>query len=122
MEDKPLESETIVTGAAEEPEPEPAPAPEIAKDPVAEFKKGRAKREAKRKEVRVITEYVPPSEPEPAPAPVEVPSVESIADRVFEMLAAKQEEEKPKPVRKAPKKKEPTPPPSPPPTKYFGWC
>ena len=108
MEDKPTESETIVT---EEP----------VSDPVAEFKKGKAKREAKRKEVKVITEYVPPP-PETPPAP-EPPSIDSIADRVVEMLSAKQAaEEKPKLKRAAPKKKEPASPPTPPPTKYFGWC
>jgi hypothetical protein len=110
MEANPPESETIVT----EPEPEPEA------DPVTEFKKGKAKREAKRKEV-VIKEYVPPA---PAAAePIEVPSAESIADRVLEMLAARQgEEEKAKPKRAPPKKKEPTPPPSPAAAKYFGWC
>lgn len=127
MEDKPAASETIAvpeeTKAPVESEPEPEPEP-VSVDPVTEFRKGRAKREAKRKEVKVITEYVPPEDPQPAPAPVNVPSAESIADRVVEILSAKRqaEEEKPKPVRKAPKKKEPTPPPSPPPTKYFGWC
>jgi hypothetical protein len=99
MEAKPAESETIVT----------------------EFKKGRAKREAKRKQVQVITEFTPPEpEPEPyVPAPpspvktkvseaVEVPSpvkeesipvapeidVDSIADRVAEKLFAKMAVEK----------------------------
>jgi hypothetical protein len=118
MEDKPAESETIVT---EEVVPE--------SDPVTEFKKGRAKREAKRKEVKVITEYVP----EPPPTPVEAPPVdaESIAGRVADLLFAKMAVEKdqitPEKVktktrpRAAPKeKKESTPPP--PPTKYFGWC
>ena len=123
MEDKPLASETIA-------EPEPAP----VKDPVEEFKKGKAKREAKRKEVKVITEYVPEppveTKAELVPEPPSVPDVDSIASRVSEMLFAKMAAEKvdmdktpevktqAKP-RAAPKKKEV---PSPPPTKYFGWC
>jgi hypothetical protein len=113
MEASPPASETIVT------EPEPEPEPEA--DPVTEFKKGKAKREAKRKEV-IIREYVPPAPAAVVEPKVEVPSAESIADRVLEMLAARQEEEKPKPKRAAPKKTEPTPPPSPAAAKYFGWC
>lgn len=128
MEANPTGSETIETSA------------EPVQDPVVEFKKGRAKREAKRKEVKVITEYVPepPAEtkaelvPEP---PLPAPDADSIAARVAEMLFAKMAAEKndldkentppnktkPKP-RAAPKKKDKSPPPSPPPTKYFGWC
>lgn len=140
MADNPTESETIL------PEPtvaisNPDPVPE---DPVSAFKKGKTKREAKRKEVKVITEYVPdpPAPVTPlseaievpapqAPAPVEV-DVDSIADRVAEKLFAKMAVEKventtpevktkAKP-KSAPKKKEVASPPPPPPTKYFGWC
>jgi hypothetical protein len=93
---------------------------ETIADPVVEFKKGKAKREAKRKEVRVITEYVPPEpaakepkpepaakepepepaakEPEPEPEPVvakeSVPDVDSIASRVADLLFAKMAVEK----------------------------
>jgi hypothetical protein len=105
-----------------------------------------AKREAKRKEVKVITEYVPPepestkvpepepkSEPLPTPAPSPVIDVESIAERLAEKFFAKMAVEKidmdktpevktpPKPKR-APKEKKVKTPPPPPPTKYFGWC
>jgi hypothetical protein len=129
MEAKPAESETIVTS-----------------DPAVEFRKGKAKREAKRKEVKVITEYVPPepestkvpepepkSEPLPTPAPSPVIDVESIAERLAEKFFAKMAVEKidmdktpevktpPKPKR-APKEKKVKTPPPPPPTKYFGWC
>lgn len=130
MEDKPVESETIET-------------------PVEAFKKGKAKREAKRKEVKVITEYTPPPAeyvPEPPaetkplseavevpPAPTPVIDVDSIADRVADKLFAKMAVEKvevdktpevktkarPKPPAK---KKESAPTPPPPPAKYFGWC
>lgn len=120
---------------------------ETIADPVTEFKKGKAKREAKRKEVRVITEYVPPEpttpeakepeakEPEPEPEPVvkePTPDVDSIASRVADLLFAKMAVEKvdmdktpevktkAKP-RQPPKKKE-KPVSPPPPTKYFGWC
>jgi hypothetical protein len=110
MEAIPEGSETIVTA-----EPEPVV------DPVAEFKKDKAKRESKRKQV-VIQEYVP----EPAPAP----DVESIASRVADMLFAKMgretvdmdktpEKVKTRPKPKPPAKKKEV---SPPPTKYFGWC
>lgn len=111
MEDKPLESETI------------AVEPEV--NPVEEFKKGKAKREAKRKEVKVITEYVPPAPAAPEPELPAAPDVDSIASRVLQMLSAQRphEEEEEKPRRKAPaKKKESPPPPPPPPEKYFGWC
>lgn len=111
MEANPEGSETIVT-----PEPEPEP----VVDPVIEFKKGKAKRETKRKQV-VIQEYVPP-EPKSD-------DVESIASRVAEMLFAKmgreeadldktpEEKVKTRPKPKPPAKKKE----SPPPTKYFGW-
>jgi hypothetical protein len=113
MEAIPEGSETIVTT---EPEPEPPV------DPVEEFKKGKAKRETKRKQV-VIQEYVPP-EPKSD-------DVESIASRVAEMLFAKmgreeadldktpEEKVKTRPKPKPPAKKKEV---SPPPTKYFGWC
>jgi hypothetical protein len=121
MEDKPVESETI------------APS-----DPVETFKKGRAKREAKRKEVKIISEYVPdPPEPAtPLSEAIEVPAppapavdAESIAGRVADLLFAKMVEEKDT-VDKTPEtsktKARPKPPPKkkedPPPTKYFGWC
>jgi hypothetical protein len=120
MEDKPTESETIVTPSEEPPV-----------DPVAAFKKGKAKREAKRKEVKVITEYVPepPAPTAPLSEAVEIPDADSIADRVAAKLFAKMAVEKddldktPEVKTKArskppPKKKEV----SPPPTKYFGWC
>jgi hypothetical protein len=130
MEANPEVSETIVT--AEEPSTEPIT--------VQEFKKGRAKREAKRKEVKVITEYVPEAPPATTPLSeaVEVPAppavdVDSIADRVAEKLFAKMAVEKvdldkentppnktkakPKPPAKKKEKQA-----SPPPTKYFGWC
>lgn len=134
MADNPTGSETILS-----PEVETAPTPDtVPTDPVSTFKKGRAKREAKRKEVQIIREYVPDP---PAPTTslseaVEVPGpppgldVESIAGRVAEMVFAKMAVEKDevaektppnktKPRPKAPsKKKESTPPP----TKYFGWC
>jgi len=120
MEDKPTESETIVTPSEEPPV-----------DPVAAFKKGKAKREAKRKEVKVITEYVPepPAPTAPLSEAVEILDADSIADRVAAKLFAKMAVEKddldktPEVKTKArskppPKKKEV----SPPPTKYFGWC
>lgn len=124
MADNPEGSETIVT-----PSPEPAPAPV---DPVSEFRKSKAKREAKRKEVKVITEYVPdpPAPPTSLSEAIEVPDVDSIADRVAEKIFAKMAVEKvdmdktPEVKTKAkprapPKKKEVA---SPPPAKYFGWC
>jgi hypothetical protein len=101
MEAIPAESETI---AVEE------------STPVSEFKKGKAKRESKRKEVKVITEYVPED-------------AESIASRAAEILFAKMvaeqndmdktPESKTKARPKPPAKKKAE---SPPPTKYFGWC
>lgn len=109
MSDAPTESETI----AVEPEPEPK-----AKDPVETFRKGRAKREAKRKEV-VIQEYVPPPEPEL--------DVDSIVDRAVKAVFDKMDVAK-APVDKTPEKKtrpRPKPPAEKkevPPTKYFGWC
>lgn len=126
MTDIPTESET----KPEVPEVE-TKAPE---DPATEFRKGKAKREAKRKEVRVITEYSPPPPP-PAEIKAELAPVvdeQSIADRVAAMVFERMAVEKvatPKTETKAkakpgPKKKakSTTPPPSPPPTKYFGWC
>lgn len=135
MADNPIGSETIVTDGPEVAAAAPDPIPT---DPVSVFRKGRAKRESKRKEVQVIKEYVP--EP-PAPTTsvsqaVEVPppppeiDVESIAGRVAEMVFAKMAVEKNEITAKTPpsktkarpkppaKKKESTPPP----TKYFGWC
>jgi hypothetical protein len=130
MEAIPTESETILESEIATKEPEPPT------DPVTEFKKGKAKREAKRKEVKVITEYVP-EPPEPAPTPlsgaVEIPDAESIASRAAELLFAKisaqqnvmdktpevKTKAKPKPPAK---KKDQSPPPPPPPTNYFGWC
>lgn len=119
MTDIPSEAETKAV-VEEEVVPEAPPT-----DPVSEFKKGKAKREAKRKEVKVIAEYVP----EP-PAPVEAPpavDVESIVDRVaqavFEKMAVERvttPEPKKAKAKPAAKKKEKSP--SPPPTKYFGWC
>lgn len=124
MEAKPAESETIETSE---------PVEEIiATDPVSEFKKGKTKRESKRKEVKVITEYVPDppaASTTPLPAAVEIPDAESIASRAAEIVFSKMVAEK-NAVDKTPesktkarpklpaKKKEATPPP----TKYFGWC
>lgn len=104
MSDAPTESETI-----------PVPAP------VEEFRKGKAKREAKRKEV-VIQEYVPEAETK---AP-EV-DVDSIVDRAVKAVFDKMDTAK-VPVDKTPEKKtrpRPKPPAEKkevPPTKYFGWC
>lgn len=123
MADNPTGSETILP---EEIKSEPEPEPEL--NPVEEFRKGKAKREYKRKEVKVITTHVPP-EPEPVPAPP-APSIdaESIAGRVAEILLSKmgaeeddveEAEVKTKAKPKAPRpKKEVTPPP----TRSFGWC
>jgi len=132
MEAKPIESETI---------------PE---DPVSAFRKGKAKRESKRKEVKVITEYVPPTDgepdhpapppkvPVPDPAPDPEPSntildVDSIADRVaaklFDKMAVEKVEDRevqktqtPPKVKRAPKEKKVKTPPPVPATKYCGWC
>jgi hypothetical protein len=127
MADKPTESETIVP------------------DPVEAFKKGRVKREAKRKEVKVITEYVPPPpevkaelppEPEvksevelpPPPEPKAEIDVDSIVDRVTRALFEKMSVHPlppPKTTTKGKAKaktktvKEESQPPA---TKYFGWC
>lgn len=125
MADNPTESETIVAPQEEE----------QSVDPVSEFKKGKAKREAKRKEVKVITEYVPdpPVPAAPLSSAIEVPpavDAESIAGRVAEMLFEKMAVEKndldktpeikTKAKAKPPARKKEVPPP--PPTKYFGWC
>lgn len=122
METNPTESETII-------EPE-VPAPS---NPVEEFKKGKAKRESKRKQV-VIQEYVPepPVTTESVSAAVEVPDAESIASRAAELLFAKisaekhvvdkTPENKTKTRPKPPAKKKVQSPPTPPPTNYFGWC
>lgn len=123
MEDKPVESETIVV--------EDSAATTIA-DPVSEFKKNKTKRESKRKEVKVITEYVPdPPTPSTTPlsAAVDIPDAESIASRAAEIVFSKMVAEK-NDVDKTPESKTKTrpKPPSkkkettPPPTKYFGWC
>jgi len=126
MNDSPAESESIA-----------APVPDaVPTDPVSVFRKGKTKRESKRKEVQVIKEYVPdpPAAATSLSDAVEVPppvDVESIADRVAEMLFAKMGREKadldktPETVKtrakpKPPAKKKESPPP--PPTKYFGWC
>ena len=123
MDDNPTLSETIVEESA----------PAVPEDPASAFRKGKAKREAKRKEVKVITEYVPepPVASTPLSAAVEVPNTESIAARVAEMLLEKMANEKVS-MDKTPEAKKtrprPTPPtqktpsPPPPPTKYFGWC
>jgi hypothetical protein len=127
MEAKPAESETILESEVTTIEPE-----DVKSDPVMEFKKGKAKRESKRKEVRVITEYVPdPPSPTRTPlsAAVEIPDAESIASRAAEILFAKISAEK-NVMDKTPENKtkaRPKPPAkkkesSPPPTKYFGWC
>lgn len=93
-----------------------------------EFRKGKAKREAKRKEVRIIETHVPD---EPKSAPVPIPSIdpESIARQTAEIvlsamgskMASKSEEIETKAKRGRPKK-EVTSPPKPPITKSFGWC
>lgn len=115
MSDNPTGSETIVP----EPVAEPEPVPE---DPATTFRKGKAKREAKRKEVQVITTHVP------APEPV---NPESIADRVAEILLSKMAVEKDDMVKTSPVKakprqkrapKTPEEKPAPPATKFFGWC
>lgn len=128
MSDNPSASETMVTMPDPEPEPAPVPAPVPAEeDPAVTFRKGKAKREAKR--VQIINTHVPASDPE------------SIAERVAEMVLAKMAAEKndmvkikTSPVRATaakPKSKRAAPPPTPPPateekpllpTKSFGWC
>ena len=130
MTDNPTESETKPV----EPEPapvEPEPAP-VEPEPVAveEFRKNKTKREAKRKEVKVIVAHVPPVE-EAAPVPPPPPTIdaESIAGRVAEILLSKmgaeEDVDEPSPVKAKTKpaaprpKKEVAPPP---PTKSFGWC
>jgi hypothetical protein len=127
MTDNPTGSETIVEEeevvvTSSEPVPEPAP-----KDPVEEFRKGKAKRESKRKEVKIIETHIP-DEPKPEPP---APSIdpESIARRTAEIVlsamgskvAAESEEVEAKPKRGRPKKEVPSPPPLPT-TKSFGWC
>lgn len=97
-----------------DPEPEPAPVP-AEEDPAVTFRKGKAKREAKR--VQIINTHVPASDPE------------SIAERVAEMVLAKMAAEKKiktSPV-KPKSKRAATPPPATEekpllPTKSFGWC
>ena len=113
MEAKPEGSETIVT------EPEP-----VAVDPVLEFRKGKTKREAKRKQV-VIQEYVPEPPKVPEPAPVDAESIAArVADMLFAKMAVEENDMDKTPPRKT--KSKPRAPPkkkaSPPPTKYFGWC
>lgn len=100
MADAPAESETIA-------------------DPVEVFKKDKVKREAKRKEVKVITEYVPETK---APAP-EV-DVDSIVDRVTQALFEKMSVRPlpPPPKKTKAKDNEVKKAEEPPPTKYFGWC
>lgn len=101
----------------------PAESDTIEPEPVSEFKKEKAKRESKRKEVKVITEYTP----EPVAATIDE---ESIASRAAEIVLAKMVAEKAI-VDKTPESKtktRPKPPAkkkteSPPATnKYFGWC
>jgi hypothetical protein len=95
----------------------------VSSDPVAEFRKGKTKRERKRKEVKIIETVVPPTEPSP------VEDVDAIANKVAQMvyqkMAAEGEKETTKKVKK-PRKSPPTPTsapvPEPPPTKTFGWC
>lgn len=116
MADNPPASETIVV-----PEPEPEPSPPVV-DPVEEFRKGKAKREYKRKEVKIIETHVPPPPPPDVPAP-EPPALdpESIARRTAEIVLSamgnKESEEAPKPKKPRAKKES-----SPPRTKSFGWC
>lgn len=123
MSDNPSASETMVTMPDPEPEPAPAPVP-AEEDPAVTFRKGKAKREAKR--VQIINTHVPASDPE------------SIAERVAEMVLAKMAAEKndmvkikTSPVRataaKPKSKRAATPPPATEekpllPTKSFGWC
>jgi hypothetical protein len=127
MTDAPAGSETILPQseettviAVEEPK----------SDPVEEFRKNKAKREYKRKEVKIIETHVPPvaDEPksEPAPNPASI-DPESIARRTAEIVlsamgskvATESEEVEAKPKRTRTKKEEPTIPPA---TKSFGWC
>lgn len=125
MADNPTASETIVT-----PEPEPEPEVKSVIDPVEEFRKNKAKREYKRKEVKIIETHVP-DEPKPVSVPAPVPAIdpESIARRTAEIVlsamgskvATESEEVEAKPKRGRPKK-EVTTPPEPPATKSFGWC
>lgn len=118
MEANPEGSETIVTE------------PVVEQDPVVEFKKGKAKREAKRKHV-VIQEYVPepPAETKAELVPEPPVDAESIASRVAEMLFAKMGPGEVDMDKTPPRKTKARPKPpakkkasSPPPTKYFGWC
>lgn len=136
MTEEPTGSETIIT------EPEPVPELQPPSDPVEKFRKEKTKREARRKEVKIITTHIPPEPPVEAPAASPLPApatdVESIAGRVAEILFSRfsekqesegeeeEEEVKPKPKTKAktPRKVKETPAPAPvaPITKSFGWC
>lgn len=122
------ESETIVTAPDPDPEPESEPTPP-AVDPVEAFRKGKAKRETKRKQVKIIETHVPPVADElPPPPPREPPTIdsESIARRTAEIvlsamgskMATESEEVEAKPKRARTKKEVATPPN----TNYFGWC
>ena len=121
MDTNPAESETIL-----QPVSEPEPEPEPVSVQVEAFRQGKAKREAKRKEVKVITTHVPPPV---APEPPRL-DADDIAGRVAEILLSKmaedvgEEEEDEKKVVRRKKKASPAPAPAPsiPPTKSFGWC
>lgn len=130
MTEEPTGSETIL------PQSEETTATEVSAavvDPVEEFRKGKAKREYKRKEVKIIETHVPPppaDEPKSvAPAPTPAIDPESIARRTAEIVlsamgskvATESEEVEAKPKRGRPKK-EVASPPEPPATKSFGWC
>lgn len=124
MTEEPTGSETILPQSEEAELKAVEPVETKAADPVEEFRKGKAKREYKRKEVKIIQTHVPPDEPPPAPSI----DPESIARRTAEIvlsamgskMAAESEEVEAKPKRTR-QKKEVSPPP-PPTTKSFGWC
>lgn len=126
MTDNPTGSETIVEPEEVVTSSEPVVEEPAPKDPVEEFRKGKAKRESKRKEVKIIETYVPPPDEPPAPPSIDP---ESIARRTAEIVlsamgnkvAAESEEVEAKPKRGRPKKEVPSPPPLPT-TKSFGWC
>lgn len=128
MTENPEGSETIVPQSEET-----VATPETKSiDPVEEFRKGKAKRESKRREVKIIETHIPPPPvDEPVPAPPAAPSTdpEFIARRTAEIvlsamgskMATESEEVEAKPKRGRPKKEVSSPPP-PPITKSFGWC
>jgi hypothetical protein len=122
MTDAPTGSETILPQSEETPPTDPPKS-----DPVEEFRKNKAKRDYKRKEVKIIETHLPPDEPKSAPAPAASIDPESIARRTAEIVlsamgskvATESEEVEAKPKRTRTKKEEPTIPPA---TKSFGWC